>query len=508
MSAWKCRPTSPWTRKETLVGSAPAVARRRPPQHFHQSPRHRAVAARDPAIAGRGDQRQRHAVVRASGLSGGDRSLSANALEEARRRRRADRPHRQRRELLRQPHRYRRRQADCGKNRAQSRTRRTRRAGRGLAAKVAVANAKARLPAGGKRLFPGTALGAPRQGRRRAAAALWASTAPKIPPTATSIYVEELIGPDTVNTMPMPTLDAFRDHGKVRDSLNEDVAGADAVLAALDRAGISLDAITSELAADAVTLFADAFESSMARWPPSGGARWATEENSQTIFAAAAAHRRRSIKRARTGARGGNIRRLWSKDATLWTGGSEASMAGLARRRRGRRSATSHLAGFRPRGPGGEFHRHFAPRHGRLEPRAGSIGGEVFGSAPGFPKLHILELHRSGPCGGVRAPHRSGAHAVYRVEQIRHHARAERADGLFLRPAPPPPSARREAAKHFIAITDPGSRLRRRARARVFAASSSAFPYRRRVIRCCPFSAWCRSRRAVTTCTDSSKQRA
>ncbi len=76
---------------------------------------------------------------------------------------------------------------------------------------------------------------------------LWASTGTKDPAYSDVLYVEELIGPETVNTMPEKTMDAFRDHGKVRDTLAADVDDAEQTLAALDRAGISLDAITAEL---------------------------------------------------------------------------------------------------------------------------------------------------------------------------------------------------------------------------------------------------------------------
>ena len=72
------------------------------------------------------------------------------------------------------------------------------------------------------------------------------------------LYVEELIGPNTINTVPPATLDAFRDHGKPRDSLEENIEDAKRVLAELEKSGISLDAITAELVKDGVKLFADA----------------------------------------------------------------------------------------------------------------------------------------------------------------------------------------------------------------------------------------------------------
>jgi transaldolase/glucose-6-phosphate isomerase len=89
---------------------------------------------------------------------------------------------------------------------------------------------------------------------------LWASTGTKDPRYRDVMYVEELIGADTVNTMPPATLEAFRDHGRVRESLCEDVDGAVATLSALAAAGISLEEITNDLVIDGVRLFADAFE--------------------------------------------------------------------------------------------------------------------------------------------------------------------------------------------------------------------------------------------------------
>src|SRR5262249_29191988 len=81
---------------------------------------------------------------------------------------------------------------------------------------------------------------------------LWASTGTKNPQYGDVLYVEELIGPDTVNTMPPKTMEAFRDHGRVHDLLVEDVDAAEQTLGDLDRAGISLDDITAELVTDGV----------------------------------------------------------------------------------------------------------------------------------------------------------------------------------------------------------------------------------------------------------------
>jgi len=89
---------------------------------------------------------------------------------------------------------------------------------------------------------------------------LWASTSTKNPSYRDVIYVEELVGPDTVNTMPPQTVKAFLDHGQVRPgSLMEDVAGAQQTLASLEALGISMAAVTDALEREGVKSFADAY---------------------------------------------------------------------------------------------------------------------------------------------------------------------------------------------------------------------------------------------------------
>jgi transaldolase/glucose-6-phosphate isomerase len=93
---------------------------------------------------------------------------------------------------------------------------------------------------------------------------LWASTSTKNPAYRDVMYVEELIGPDTVDTMPPATVDAFRDHGQLRNSLTENVAEAKKVMDNLAQAGISMEAVTTQLTNDGVKLFADAFHQLLA----------------------------------------------------------------------------------------------------------------------------------------------------------------------------------------------------------------------------------------------------
>src|SRR5579864_1162344 len=88
---------------------------------------------------------------------------------------------------------------------------------------------------------------------------LWASTSTKNPKYRDVIYVEELIGADTVDTIPPATFDAFREHGKLRASLTENVEAAAKTMADLAKAGLSMKEVTDKLLADGVKLFADAF---------------------------------------------------------------------------------------------------------------------------------------------------------------------------------------------------------------------------------------------------------
>ena len=90
---------------------------------------------------------------------------------------------------------------------------------------------------------------------------LWASTSTKDPSYKDTLYVEALIGRDTVDTIPPATMDAFRDHGVVKaDAVEQDLAGAKAVMAGLEKQGISLKEITDELVKEGVKSFADSFD--------------------------------------------------------------------------------------------------------------------------------------------------------------------------------------------------------------------------------------------------------
>jgi transaldolase/glucose-6-phosphate isomerase len=129
----------------------------------------------------------------------------------------------------------------------------------GLRGKVAIANAKLAYQRY-KRIFAGPRWDALRKKGARVQRLLWASTGTKNPAYSDVLYVEELIAADTVNTMPPATMDAFRDHGRVRSSLEENVEEAGRMMEALDRSGISIDAVTAELVESGVRQFSDDFD--------------------------------------------------------------------------------------------------------------------------------------------------------------------------------------------------------------------------------------------------------
>jgi len=128
-----------------------------------------------------------------------------------------------------------------------------------LEGKVAIANAKAAYEKfkaifSSARFQPLAAKGA------RVQRVLWASTSTKNPKYRDVVYAEELIGADTVDTMPPATVTAFRDHGRVRPSLEEDVAGGHRVLQQLAEVGVSLQAATQQLEDEGVASFTRDFE--------------------------------------------------------------------------------------------------------------------------------------------------------------------------------------------------------------------------------------------------------
>ncbi|MBI3547983.1 MAG: transaldolase [Elusimicrobia bacterium] len=128
-----------------------------------------------------------------------------------------------------------------------------------LAGKAAVANAKLAYEAY-KKVFTSPRFETLRRKGARVQRPLWASTGTKNPAYRDVLYVEELIGPDTVNTMPDATWLAFRDHGKLRNSIEENIPEAKRTMELLAKAGVDLTAVTDKLEADGVAAFMKSYE--------------------------------------------------------------------------------------------------------------------------------------------------------------------------------------------------------------------------------------------------------
>jgi transaldolase len=131
---------------------------------------------------------------------------------------------------------------------------------RSLLGTAAVANAKLAYEAF-ERIFRGERFANLRAAGAAVQRPLWASTSSKNPAYRDVVYAEELIGPDTVDTMPLATIEAFADHGVVRgDTVCEDYAGAHGVIERLRAVGIEIDTVTRQLLEAGVKQFADSYD--------------------------------------------------------------------------------------------------------------------------------------------------------------------------------------------------------------------------------------------------------
>jgi transaldolase / glucose-6-phosphate isomerase len=218
---------------------------------------------------------------------------------------------------------------------------------------------------------------------------LWASTSTKNPNYRDVIYVEELIGADTVNTMPPATLDAFRDHGKLRNSLTEDVEAAQDTMETLAKVGISMKEVTDKLTADGVKLFADAFDKLLD----------AVEKTSSCPINPKINRQRYSLPQALASAvkttiddwrAQGKVRRLWQRDASLWTGSDEANWLGWLGITEDQITNIQNLRRF------AEDIKSQGFTHILLLGMGGSslcpeVLALTFGKQPGFPELHVLD---------------------------------------------------------------------------------------------------------------------
>jgi len=194
----------------------------------------------------------------------------------------------------------------------------------GLLGKAAIANAKIAYEHFG-RIFQG-----PRWQRLANAGAmlqrpLWASTSTKNPAYRDVMYVEQLIGPDTVNTMPQATMNAFKDHGVISPTLTDDVEGAHRIIEDLAEIDISIDEVTRQLQVDGVRLFAESFDALIQciddeRTAITMGMQHAESESLGNYQAAV----EKELARLKDDQ---FLQKLWAKDGSVWSDDPEEQQA-------------------------------------------------------------------------------------------------------------------------------------------------------------------------------------
>jgi transaldolase / glucose-6-phosphate isomerase len=290
---------------------------------------------------------------------------------------------------------------------------------------------------------------------------LWASTGTKNKAYSDVLYVDELIGADTVNTMPPATMEAYRDHGRPRPSLEEDVDEAQAVMDGLPKAGISINAVTSKLVEDGVRLFADAADQLYAAVQKKRRTVLGSKLNTMTYKLPAESEK--DVQVALEGWRKeGKVRRLWSADASLWTEADEANWLGWLEIVDKQLKGVAHLQDFAE-----DVKRSGFKDVLLLGMGGSSLGPEVlsetFGSKPSFPTLHVLDSTDPAQIRNFQAridpaktlflvSSKSGSTLEPNIFKQYFYERAKQAVGAD------------EAPKRFVAITDPGSSLEKAAR--------------------------------------------
>jgi transaldolase/glucose-6-phosphate isomerase len=294
---------------------------------------------------------------------------------------------------------------------------------------------------------------------------LWASTGTKNKAYSDVLYVDELIGADTVNTMPPATMDAHRDHGKPRASLEEDVAGAKKIMAALPGAGISMEAVTSRLVEDAVGLFADAADQLYASVQKKRQMVLGKKLNTMS-YKLPADLNTEVVAAIEDWRKEGKVRRLWAGDASLWTEADEANWVGWLNIVGDQLKGVAQHEALAEDVKNGKFSDMLLLGMG-----GSSLGPEVFaetfGSKKGFPTLHVLDstdpaqVKRFEKAVDLKkclflVSSKSGSTLEPNIFKAYFYEKAKQAVGEA------------EAPKRFLTVTDPDSSVEKMARAAGF----------------------------------------
>ena len=289
---------------------------------------------------------------------------------------------------------------------------------------------------------------------------LWASTSTKNPNYRDVIYIEELIGPDTVNTVPPATLDAFRDHGKPRASLTENLDAARKTMSDLAGVGIVMKDVTDKLTADGVKLFADAFDLLLAA-VEKNTKRSTTHtpqinQQSASLPADLDAALKKNLNDWRAS---GKVRRLWQQDASLWTNDDEAKWLGWLGVTDEQLANAAKLKALADEVKSGGFSDILLLGMG-----GSSLCPEVlaltFPQTPGFPRLHILDSTDPAQIRSIEkqvdlaktlfiVSSKSGSTLEPNIYKQYFFERVQQTVG----------TDKDQAGSRFIAITDPGSKM-------------------------------------------------
>ncbi|MDP4024326.1 bifunctional transaldolase/phosoglucose isomerase [Methylobacterium sp. NEAU 140] len=332
-----------------------------------------------------------------------------------------------------------------------------------LKGKVAIANAKLAYQRY-KRIFAEAKWQALAEKGAKAQRLLWASTGTKNKAYSDVLYVEELIGPNTVNTMPPATMDAFRDHGQVRPTIEEDVAGAEAVMAKLARSGIDIEAVARQLVQEGVQLFIDAADALLGAVAGKRAALLGHRLDGQSLALdeTLAAEAKKAVESWRAS---GAIRRVWAGDASVWTGGDEGNWLGWLHIVEAELEKAADYAAFSEWVQGQGF------THAVVLGMGGSsLGPEVlsltYGQRAGFPALRILDSTHPDEVRAVEAEidlaktlfivsSKSGSTLEPNVFRDYFYDRAKGVLGD-------------RVGDYFVAVTDPGSDMERAAQSQNF----------------------------------------
>jgi transaldolase / glucose-6-phosphate isomerase len=329
---------------------------------------------------------------------------------------------------------------------------------RSLQGKVAIANAKQAYHKYGQ-IFSGES-----NARWKALAArgaqtqrlLWASTSTKNPSYRDVMYIEELIGSDTVNTIPPATLDAFRDHGKVGRTLDANLPVADKTMADLEKSGISMRAVTDQLLEEAIKLFDDAFDKLIAAVEEKKTQPDAVKPKIECLKYDLPAPLKQAVDATLKDWQAGNkINRLWKSDKSLWTSDDEDKWLGWLH------VAEDQVAHLQQLSSIAQDATSF--RHALLLGMGGSsLCPEVlkmtFGQQQGHPELHVLDSTDPAQIKAIEqqidlsktlliVASKSGSTLEPNIFKQYFFDRVESTAG------------KGNAGKQFVAITDPGSKM-------------------------------------------------